>query len=336
MRKFLGPCSRLLLVAVAMAIGAAHAHHSPAAFDRSTAIDIRGQVTGYDWKNPHVYIYVEGTDGSGRTGEWLVEGDPTPLMIRSGWSATTLALGDTVSLRMFPDRDSSKRHGLLQTLTTPGGVTLGMRTGSPENRVVSNDFSGIWDGLPRFGPPIVDQDTAPPRTYTQAGLDARATYTAAEYPPASCLAFGTPMLVQLPYLYKVEVLDDRVTIASEFYAVERTVYMDGRDHPTDGERTIQGHSIGRWDGTTLVVDTRLFADSRLGHGPGVPSGSQKHTVERFSRSTDGTELNVEIFVEDSEFVVEPFTVSVTWTYAPDRQMEPFGCDEENARSFMLE
>jgi hypothetical protein len=336
MIKRLGNRSRLVLVAGALAIGPAHAHHSPAAFDRSSTVDVRGEVTRYEWRNPHVYIYVEGTDGSGQSAEWLVEADPTPLMARSGWSASTLSPGDAVSLSMFPDRDGEKRHGLLRSLTTPGGVTLGMRTGSPEIRVVSSDLSGVWDGLPRFAPPIVDQDTNPPRTYTRAGLDARTTYTADQYPPASCLAFGTPILVQLPYLYEIEVLDDRVLISSEFYAVERTIYMDGREHPQDGERTIQGHSIGRWEGATLVVDTQLFADSRLGHGPGVPSGSRKHTIERFERSADGTELGVEIYVEDPEFVTEPYSVSVTWTYAPERQMDSFGCDEENARSFMLE
>ena len=131
-----------LLTAVMTLASTANAHHSPAAFDRSAAIEIRGEVIGYEWKNPHVYIFVEGTDASGRMGEWLVEGDPTPLMIRSGWTATTLAPGDAVTLRMFPDRDSSKLHGLLQTLTTPAGLTLGMRTGSPVQRVVASDIAG--------------------------------------------------------------------------------------------------------------------------------------------------------------------------------------------------
>ncbi|MDH3420316.1 MAG: DUF6152 family protein [Gammaproteobacteria bacterium] len=331
-----GKRKHFLLVAIAMVAGPTAAHHSPAAFDRGSIVDIRGEVTRYDWKNPHVYIFVEGTDGSGQQAEWLVEADPTPLMARSGWSASTLTPGDAVSLSMFPDRDAGKRHGLLRSLTTPGGVTLGMRTGSAETQVVANDLSGVWDGLPNFAPPIADQDFSPPRVYTQAALDARAAYTAAQYPHAACVASAIPILNQLPYLYEIEILDDRVLIRSEFYSVERTIYTDGRDHPVNGERTIQGHSIGRWEGTTLVVDTRLFADTRLAHGPGIPSGAQKHTMERFILSADGTELDVETFVEDPEFVAEPYTVSATWVYAPDRQMASFGCDEENARSFILE
>ncbi|NIW25302.1 MAG: hypothetical protein GWN29_12445, partial [Gammaproteobacteria bacterium] len=222
-----------LLIAVVAVASTVHAHHSPAAFDRSAAISIRGEVTGYEWKNPHVYIFVEGTDAAGRAGEWLVEGDPTPLMTRSGWTATTLAPGDAVSLRMFPDRDSSKLHGLLQTLTTPAGVTLGMRTGSPVQRVVASDISGLWDGLPNFIPPRVDLPRNPEPGYTQAAIEARAEYTQEQYPPAHCVAFATPTLVQLPYLYQIEILEDRVLMRSEFYSVERTIYTDGREHPTE-------------------------------------------------------------------------------------------------------
>ena len=331
-----GKRKHFLLFAIAVVAGPTAAHHSPAAFDRGSIVDIRGEVTRYDWKNPHVYIFVEGTDGAGRFGEWLVEADPTPLMTRSGWSASTLAPGDVISLTMFADRDAEKRHGLLRTLTTPDGATLGMRTGSPQMRVVANDISGIWDGLPNFSPPVVDRAAAPETLYTQAALRARAEYTEDQYPPAACTAFATPTLVQLPYLYEIEILDDRVLITTEFYAVERTIYTDGRDHPSDGARTIQGHSIGRWEGTTLVVDTQRFADHRLAHAPGVPSGSQKHTIERFVLSDDGTELDVEIFVADPEYVVEPYTLSVKWNYAPARQLEPFGCDQENASYFILE
>ena len=325
-----------MIAAVLLMTSPAVGHHAPIAFDRGTMVDITGTVARYDWRNPHVYIYIEGSDDSGRSGEWLVEADPTPLMARSGWSATTLAPGDPVALRMLPDRDASKLHGLLVSLTTTDGVTLGMRTGSPETNDATNDIAGIWDALPNFSPPIIDQDVDPPRSYTEAGLRARAEYSDELYPPAACLAVPTPMLNQIPYLFEIEVNDDRVLINSEFYVVERVVYMDGRDHPTDGERSNQGHSIGRWEGDTLVVDTRLFDDYRVAHGPGIPAGAQKHTVERFSLADDGASLNVETFVEDPEFLNEPYTVSSTWAHSPGRAWEPFECDPESASHFILE
>ncbi|HSG63589.1 MAG TPA: DUF6152 family protein [Gammaproteobacteria bacterium] len=327
--------TRLMLLALLAAFAApAAGHHSPAAFDRSTAAVLRGEVTRYDWKNPHVYIFVAGTDDSGQTGEWLVEADPTPLMTRSGWTASTVAPGDVVSIRMWPDRDPQRLHGLLVTLTKDDGTTLGMRAASPTDAAsAASGISGVWDALPDFSVPIVDQDTNPPRSFTEAGLRARAGYDPGQNPMASCLAYPTPMLTVLPYLNEIEILDDRVLIKSELNGVVRTVYTDGRDHPADGPRTIQGHSIGRWEGQALVVDTRLFADYRLAHGRGIPSGAQKHTIERYALSPDRTRLDIEIRVEDPEFVVAPYTVSTSWKHAPERTLEPFDCDPENAGLF---
>ena len=336
MSKRPGNRKRLLFLTVVMATGSAHAHHSPAAFDMRAPVEVQGTVTRYDWQNPHVYVVVDGTDDSGRSGEWLLEGDPTPLMSRSGWSAGTLQPGDVVSARVFPDRDPEKRHGLLAALTTTDGTTLRRRSGGSDGRIAARDVAGVWDGLPNFAPPLIDQESDPPRVYTEAAMRARATYDRSQYPPARCLPFPTPMLMVLPYLVEIEVLEDRVVMTSEFYGAQRTIYTDGRDHPSDGPRTIQGHSIGRWEDTTLIVDTRLFADFRLAHGPGVPSGAQKHTIEQFALSADGTELEVEIFVEDPEYLVEPFSVSATWTYAPNGQIAPFTCDPENAQFFLSE
>ena len=76
--------------------------------------------------------------------------------------------------------------------------------------------------------------------------------------------------------------DDIIYIRSEYFDEERTVYMDGRSHPDSSQRFDRGHSIGRWEGDTLVVDTANFADHRSPYQIGVPSGAQKHVVERYT------------------------------------------------------
>ena len=102
--------------------------------------------------------------------------------------------------------------------------------------------------------------------------------------------------------------------------------MDGREHPENVERTLQGHSIGWWEGDTLVVDTRLLADHRAGNGfSGVPSGSQKHVVERFSLSEDGTHAIVDVIIEDPEYLAEPFTGQTTMVYSPQLQLYTYDC-----------
>jgi len=117
--------------------------------------------------------------------------------------------------------------------------------------------------------------------------------------------------------------------------------MDGRDHPQDGERTNLGHSIGHWDGDTLVVDTALFADHRAPisgqqGNEGVPSGARKRATERFRLSDDGTHIQIEFEVEDPEYLAEPFTGDVRWYYAPHFEMRAFGCNAENSQRYTLQ
>jgi hypothetical protein len=110
--------------------------------------------------------------------------------------------------------------------------------------------------------------------------------------------------------------------------MRRTVYLDGREHPENGERTVQGHSIGHWEDDVLVVDTRLFADFPEGNGRGIPSGAQKHVVERFSLSEDGTRAIVDVFLEDPEYLLESFTGRTEMTYVPHLQLYRYGCTPE--------
>ena len=116
--------------------------------------------------------------------------------------------------------------------------------------------------------------------------------------------------------------------------VERLVYLDGRQHPNNGERTNQGHSTGHWEGETLVVDTRNFSNNGAGNAFEIPSGAQKHVVERFSLSADRKQIEYAFFLEDPEFLSEPVRGEGTWNYRPDLKALPNQCDPEIARRFL--
>ena len=135
---------------------------------------------------------------------------------------------------------------------------------------------------------------------------------------------------------EIDIVEDRIFIRSEFFNVERTVYMDGRGHPENAERTNQGHSIGAWEGDVLVVDTTLFTDGRTGNGGCIPSGAQKHVSERYELNEDRTRLMIEYIVEDPEYLASPTMGGNFWDYAPDREMLSFPCDPENAALYGLE
>jgi hypothetical protein len=115
--------------------------------------------------------------------------------------------------------------------------------------------------------------------------------------------------------------------------VERVVHLDQPDHPADLEPSLLGHSIGVWDGETLVVDTIGFAAHPEGYGFDLPSSVAKHIVERFTLSSDRKHIDYEALVQDSEYLAEPIMHRSQWDYRPDQKAPGLACDREVARRF---
>ena len=90
----------------------------------------------------------------------------------------------------------------------------------------------------------------------------------------------------------------------------RQIFMDGRAHPEDPSPTWYGHSTGRWDGDTLVIDT-MGLNTKFWLDPGgTPHTEQLHIVERWTR-TDYTTMTREVTIEDPGAFTKPFTVTYT-------------------------
>ena len=106
----------------------------------------------------------------------------------------------------------------------------------------------------------------------------------------------------------------------------RQVYMDGRRHPKDPSPTWLGHSIGRWEGDTLVVDTVGFNGKVWVGMPGLPSSEMLHITERYTRPDMG-HLEVEITVDDPGAYVKPWKVKKTSALAQDYELMEFICNE---------
>jgi hypothetical protein len=114
----------------------------------------------------------------------------------------------------------------------------------------------------------------------------------------------------------------------------RVVFMDGRKHPDDLLPTWQGHSIGWWDGDTLVVDTIGYNDKFWFDRRGTPHTEQLHTVERYTRLNYGTLLN-EVTLEDPGALSHPVTLKFrARLMRPDAKtgvgdLMEFICNEDN-------
>ena len=332
----------LHLLAVAMVLVSAppiSAHHSRAGFDMDSVVAVQGTVTRFEWSNPHVYIYMESHDGGGEPLEWEIETDAIPVLARNGWTADLVEPGDVVSVRGNPGKESAARHALLVSIRTADGRVLTPRRHVDASRAVAQatDISGVWELPTDYGD--FNQRWAEV-ALTEQGATARAAYDSRLHRPAAkCIATPSPGVLIMPFLNEIELGDEIVTMRSEFFNSERTIYMDGREHPEDGERTNQGHSIGWWEGEVLVVDTRLFEDHRApirGPNEGVPSGAQRHLMERYYLSEDRTHLIVEFVVEDPEYLAEPFSGSLELYYAPELEMLGFNCDPASVERYIVE
>ena len=318
----------LYAIALAVVIGApapAGAHHSDAGYDRGTIVAFEAQVSRYVFRNPHVTIFVETAGEGGETVEWEIETGSTPIMSRSGWSASLLSPGDTVTVRAHPER-SARRLAILNTLETADGRLWSQIETDLAATASASSLAGVWKGL---------STTNVRRQFAEVELTAAARAARAGYdamtddPNLRCIPNPTPFhIASVNYLTGIEMLEDRVILRNEFLDVHRVVYMDGRGHPQNGERTVQGHSIGWWEGDVLVVDTALFAEFPSGNGAGVPSGARKHVVERYSLSEDGTRAIVDILVEDPEFLAEPFRGRQEMLYTPQLQLFQYNCVAE--------
>ena len=114
----------------------------------------------------------------------------------------------------------------------------------------------------------------------------------------------------------------------------RVVYMDGRKHPAGFIPSWLGHSIGRWDGDALVIDTVGFNDKFWFDRRGTPHTEQLHIVERYTRPNYGTLIN-DVTLEDPGALARPVKLQFkARLMRPDRQtgtgdLMEFICNEDN-------
>lgn len=326
------------VAAGALVTGGALAHHSPARYDMQAMRTVEGTITEYQWGNPHVYLSVR-ENGSGLV--WVIEAFPSTAMKQYGWAANTFAPGDGVVVGGHPGRNPERTVLFLQNIRKAGAATAIYDSGgavaaappaAPNFRATT--LAGTWSTS--VGPTFASFFTpAVAQLATPAGAAAIAEFRDAEANPGlDCVPFASPPYMILPGFRSIELRDDAVFIRGEDAAVERVVHLDAASH--DGAApSVQGHSIGRWEGETLVVETAQFAPHRLGNGAGLPSSAGKRLVERFALNDDGG-LTYGFELEDAEFLKERVTGTTQWVYRPDVEFTATPCDRDNAKRFLAE
>jgi hypothetical protein len=326
------------VVAAGLGARGALAHHSPAGYDMQALRTVEGTIAEYEWGNPHVYLSVR-ENGSERV--WVVEAFPSTAMKQYGWARDTFAPGDAVIVGGHPGRNPARTVLFLQTIRRAGastalydsaGAVAAAAPPPPSFRATS--LAGTW--MSAAGPAFLSFFTpGVAQLATPAGAAAIAEFRDAEANPGlDCVPFASPPYMILPGFRSIELRDDAVIVRGEDAAVERVVHLNVASH--DGVApSVQGHSIGHWEGGVLVVDTARFAPHRLGNGAGLPSGAGKHLVERFALSAEGA-LTYSFEVEDAEYLKERVTGTAQWAYRPDAEFTPTPCSRDNAKRFLAE
>jgi len=189
------------------------------------------------------------------------------------------------------------------------------------------DFAGLWQG----GGPINDISQGLPKGETLPLLPSARkileSRLSKDDPQANCLPSGVPRIA--PYPWRIVQTPTHIFFLFEANIHSyRQIFMDGRKHPADPDPTWYGHSIGWWDGDTLVIDTVGYNDKFWFDFKGHPHTEMLHTIERYTRKNVGTLVN-EVTIEDPGAYVRPFKVTFTATLRPGDELMEYICQENN-------
>ncbi|HTW65166.1 MAG TPA: hypothetical protein VME17_11145 [Bryobacteraceae bacterium] len=145
-------------------------------------------------------------------------------------------------------------------------------------------------------------------------------------PEANCLPAGIPR--GSPYPWRIVQTPTHYFILYEGNIHSyRQIFMNGK-HPDDPDPTWYGHSIGHWEGNTLVVDTVGFNDKFWFDYKGHPHTEKLHTIERYTR-TDFGHMAIEVTIDDPGTYVKPFTTIGKATLMPGAELMEYICQENN-------
>jgi hypothetical protein len=124
----------------------------------------------------------------------------------------------------------------------------------------------------------------------------------------------------------MEIIDegDVIVIRQEENDSMRTVYMNADTTPANPIPSDMGHSVGHWEGETLVVKT-THVNWPYFDGLGVPQSEDAELDERFTVSADGNRLNYTILVTDEATFTEPVLMDRFWSWIPGTEVEPYNC-----------
>ena len=147
-----------------------------------------------------------------------------------------------------------------------------------------------------------------------------------------CLPPSIVYAMQGPFPMEIHQGTDMIVMRLEYYDMVRLIFLDGRAHPpANAPHTKVGHSVGRWEGSTLVVDTTHLSASTITNN-GLNHTDRVHVIERFWLGNNGKTLMMLQEFEDPEALENRGARFVGWDRGTDF-IYPYECDPSFAANY---
>lgn len=193
-------------------------------------------------------------------------------------------------------------------------------------------ISGMWQ-VRGYSPITVPHDGSP-TPFLPWAQEVSDAYDAAEAagapmydPNAECLPSGATRMINSPYPTEIVQTPEFTVILHESKHSFRIIHMDG-EHPAELEPTFNGHSIGWWEGDTLVIDTVGLTEVSMLDERGTRHTDQLHVVERISPIDENT-LQWRYTLNDPGAYSQPWTAERIFEWRPETRFLEYICEENN-------
>jgi hypothetical protein len=189
--------------------------------------------------------------------------------------------------------------------------------------------NGVWTPGIGITEPAANLEDVHFLPWAKALYDARQIHELE--PHARCKASGTARQFMTPYgveFTEIPELGRLFIFDIGGPHTFRTVYMDGRSHPDNVQPSNYGHSIGWWEGDTLVIDSVGFNEDFWLDRRGLPHTEQLHTIERFTRTNKVT-IDYKITVDDPGAYTAPYTGGFNLRYNENQELFEYVCQQAN-------
>ena len=195
------------------------------------------------------------------------------------------------------------------------------------------DLTGTWlhgggaDNGFRFTPPAGIKLTPAAQVHFNAAQKAREEGKVYRDDIGQCWPAGLPVITTRVWPIAMVQLPTVIYMISEFMNSLRIVYMDGRPH-TDSDIAVpsfNGESIGRWEGNTLVIDSKYFVPDHHWIDSGIPGSDALHIVERVSMIAEGKTLQIEYAFTDPKSWEGEWKITKRWQRVDERDIAEVSC-----------